>query len=238
MEKEKNTKKFNRTVIAIVVVLIIVIGILVRVFGNSSAQKSILTAEVDRLVKTQDLSKNTIDVNDIKTKGDYAKVEKAIKTYLNDYAVEVQNLIAISQDDKISKLLSIDNYKEDGPDFEESIPYIEETLKKLEESSEKTIKLMDKDEMFNYIKSYNLSSKYEELYKSLMLDEETEKDLKTAQETLQKSIDQLKNNLEVAKETLTFLKENQSSWEISGSKVMFNNASLLSQYNQLVKKLK
>lgn len=235
--KEEN-KKNNKKVIAIAVVvaLLVVIGVGVKVYDTT--QKGILVQEVNKLVKSGDLTADTIDVNDIKSSGEYAEVEKAIKTYLNDYAVEVQKLISISEDDRITNLLSITNYKEDGPEFTETLAYIEETTKQLDEASEKAIKLMGKDEMFKYIENYDLSDKYKELYKTLMLDEETESDLKEAQTELQDSVDKLKNNFQVATEILNFLKENKSDWQIQNNLVMFNNQTLLKQYNAYTSKLK
>lgn len=235
--KEEN-KKNQKKIIAIVAVVALLVIIVAGVRGYDVSQKRILAQEVDKLVKNRDLSTDTIDVDDIKSSGEYAKVEKAIKTYLNDYAIEVQKLISISKEDKITNLLSIQNYKEDGPEFTETLAYIEETTKKLDEASEKAIKLMEKDEMFNYIENYDLSNKYKELYKTLMLDEETEKDLKEAQTELQNSVDKLKNNLQVATEILNFLKENKSSWQIQNNLVMFNNQTLLKQYNEYTRKLK
>lgn len=235
--KEEN-KQNQKKIIAIVVVVVLLVVIGVGIVGYDVSQKTIVAQEVDRLVKNSDLTTETIDVNDIKSSGEYAKVEKAIKTYLNDYAVEVQKLIAISKDEKMTKLLSIDNYKEDGPEFKETLAYIEETTKQLDEASEKAIKLMEKDEMFNYIENYDLSNKYKELYKTLMLDEETEKDLKKAQTELQDSVDKLKNNLQTATEILNLLKDNKSSWQIQNNLVMFNNQTLLKQYNEYTRKLK
>lgn len=235
---KEESKKNQKKIIAIVAVVAFLVIIVAGVRGYDVNQTRILAQEVDKLVKNRDLSTDTIDVDDIKSSGEYAKVEKAIKTYLNDYAVEVQKLISISKEDKITNLLSIQNYKEDGPEFTETLAYIEETTKKLDESSEKAIKLMEKDEMFNYIENYDLSNKYKELYKTLMLDEETEKDLKEAQTELQNSVDKLKNNLQVATEILNFLKENKSSWQIQNNLVMFNNQTLLKQYNEYTRKLK
>ena len=237
-EENKNNKKVNIKIIAAVVVLVVIVAIIGGVVGRDAKQKAILVQEVNKLVKNTDLSSQTIDVNDIKASGKYAEVEKAIKTYLNDYAVEVQKLVSICSDKKITNLLSISNYKSDGPEFTETLAYIDEVTKQLNESSERAIKLMEKEEMFKYIDNYDVSDKYKELYKTLMLDEKTEKDLKEAQTQLQDTIDTLKNNLEVAKETLNFLKENKDAWEIKNSLVMFNDSSLLSQYNTLTRKLK
>lgn len=239
MEKEnsKEKKKCNKKYIAIILIVAIAIIALIVITGYNFMQEMILTNEVNELVENKDLTVDNIDVNDIKTTGEYAKVEKAIKTYLNDFAVEIQKIITITGNEKIANLLTVENYKQDGPEFNETLSYIDETIKQLNEVSEKTLKLMEKDEMFKYIDNYGVEDKYKELYKTLMLNEETEKDLKEAQTELQDSINMLKNNLQVANDILDFLKQNKNKWTIDNDIVMFNSQKLLDQYNELVSKL-
>lgn len=237
-ENQKTNKKSVGIVIGIVVLVLIICAVGGGVFGYNLVQKGILVNEVNELVTKKNLSKDTINVDDIKTSGNYAQVEKAIKTYLNDYAVEIQKMIKIASDERMSKLLSTENYKNDGPEFTETLTYIDETTTSLKETSERAIKLMEKEEMTKYIETYNLSAKYNELFQTLMLDSETEKELQTAKTELQESLEALNKNLEVAKETINFLKDHKNDWHISGSMVMFNNQSLVNEYNTLIKKLK
>lgn len=237
-ENQKSNKKSVGVIVAIIILVLVIFATVGGVFGYNLVQKGLLVNEVNELVSKKDLSKDTINVDDIKTSGNYAQVEKAIKTYLNDYAVEIQKMIKIASDERMSKLLSTENYKSDGPEFTETLTFIDETVKNLNETSEKAIKLMEKEEMIKYIESYNLSSKYNELFKTLMLDSETEKELQSAKTELQESLESLNKNLEVAKETINFLKEHKNEWRISGSMVMFNNQSLVNEYNTLIKKLK
>lgn len=239
MEKEnsKEKKKCNKKYIAIILIVVIAVIALIGITGYNFMQEMILTNEVNELVENKDLTVDNIDINDIKTTGEYAKVEKAIKTYLNDFAVEIQKIITITGNEKIANLLTVENYKQDGPEFNETLSYIDETIKQLNEVSEKTLKLMEKDEMFKYIDNYGVEDKYKELYKTLMLNEETEKDLQEAQTELQDSINMLKNNLQVANDILDFLKQNKNKWTIDNDIVMFNSQKLLDQYNELVSKL-
>lgn len=238
MENEKANKKSMGVVIAIIVLVLAICAVVGGVFGYNLIQKGLLVNEVNELVSKKNLSKDTIDVEDIKTSGNYAKVEKAIKTYLNDYGTEIQKMIKIASDERMSKLLSTENYKNDGPEFTETLAFIDETTTSLNETSEKAMKLMEKEEMTKYIESYNLGAKYNELFQTLMLDADTEKELQTAKTELQESLDSLNKNLEIAKETINFLKEHKNDWHISGSMVMFNNQSLVNEYNTLIKKLK
>lgn len=240
MEKEskKEKKKFSKKYIAIILIIVIAIIALLGITSYNFMQEMILTNEVNELVENKDLTVDSIDVKDIKTTGEYAKVEEAIKTYLNDYAIETQKIIKIIGDEKISNLLTVENYEQDGPEFTETISYIDETAKQLNEASEKILKLMEKDEMFKYIENYEVDDKYKELYRTLMLNEETEKDLQEAQTELQNSINLLKNNLQIANNILDFLKQNKGNWDIENDMVMFNSQKLVDQYNELISKLK
>lgn len=237
-EKKKTNKKLIVTVVTIIIILIIIGATIGGICGYNLMQKALLTSEINNITTNIDLTKDTIDTEQIITSGDYAKVEKAVKTYLNECGTEMQKMITIIQDERLTKLLSTENYEEDGPEFNETLTYIEETSKQLNESLEKVVKLMDKDEMLNYIESYELKNKYKELYKELMLDDETEKDLKENKEELQNSITELLDNLNVSKEIINFLKQNKAKWYISNNMVMFSSTKLVDEYNELVDKLK
>lgn len=236
-EKKKTSKKFIVTLTIIILILVVVGAIIGGIFGYHTMQRALLVNEVNEITTNIDLTVDTINTENTITSGDYAKVEKAIKTYLNECGTEMQKMISIMKDERITKILSIENYREDGPEFSETLSYVEETSTQLSESLKKVVKLMDKEEMFNYIENYELDEKYKELYKELMLDEETENDLKESQEDLQNSITKLLDNLEVSKEILNFLKQNKSKWYISNDMVMFSSQKLVDQYNELVSKL-
>ena len=92
-----------------------------------------------------DLSKDRYN-RKMKTRGNYALVEKTVKSYLDDTAVLLQETITMTKDEKLSKILSYENYEKDGPLFEESLSYVEKQkdaftknmdslLERLEESS-------------------------------------------------------------------------------------------------------
>ena len=70
-----------------------------------------LKKEVANLSKL-DVTKDRYN-SKIKTRGKYAIVEKAIKTYLDDYAVSLQESLQIVQDPQLTSILSYDNYQKD-----------------------------------------------------------------------------------------------------------------------------
>ena len=61
----------------------------------------------------------------IQSRGSYAMVEETIKNYLDDYAVLLQDTLSVMDDEFLTKILSYDNYCNDGPDFNESFVYLD-----------------------------------------------------------------------------------------------------------------
>ena len=166
----------------------------------------------------------------IVTTGDYAKVEKAFKTYLSDNfdnSIEITNLI---NDDRITTLLTFDNYKTDGKEFNESKIFIKETKEKLEECKNKYSEFMTKDKAMSYIDDKGLDSYYIDLYeKDVVGDMDSIKDT-----TVEDSIDEIISLLNISEEILNLLSNNQDTWNLVGDNILFSNDSIRGQYDNLV----
>lgn len=78
----------------------------------------------------------------------------------------------------------------------------------------------------------------EELYLSLMFDEETKKDLQEVKTQMETQIQNLQDKLTTVQEIIDFLKQNKGKWEIQNNTILFQNYTLLNQYNSLGVKLK
>ena len=77
------------------------------IFIGNSTINNIFNNEVNALVEL-DFNTNSFD-SDIKSYGDYAVVEEAIKSYLNGYAKEVQILNDYCFDSKLNNLILEEN---------------------------------------------------------------------------------------------------------------------------------
>lgn len=75
---------------------------------------------IDDLVKNTE-SFNTTEfnkrINRTVTRGDYAKVEKAVKNYLKDSVANLREITETLKDDRIVNLLTVENYSNDGPEL-------------------------------------------------------------------------------------------------------------------------
>ena len=132
----------KKIIIAVVVIVALIIGVLGYMVISDMGQEDKLKTELSEI---NDLANaETIDMDEINkrldrtvTTGDYAKVEEAFKSYLRDSfnnSIEIADLI---NDERITTLLTAENYKTDGKDFTESKNYILTTKQKLEECKEK-----------------------------------------------------------------------------------------------------
>lgn len=166
------------------------------------------------------------------TSGSYLVVEKSLKTYMKDVVNNLINIASILNSDKIAKIVTIDNYKSDGPYFVKSRLYINETRKKLKEYKNKFSDYTKDEVILSYLNQKKVDSYYVDLYKELALTEEniTANDIKNIEE----SIDEVIKILDFEEEILDFLTKNKDDWEIKNNKIYFKTDELIKQYTDLL----
>ena len=140
-----NQKKFFLVFIFIVLDIFLLVGFLVI---RDKTFEYTLKKEISSLSEL-DITKDRYNTK-IKTRGNYAVIEKAIKEYLDDYAVNLQNVLSILNDTKFKELLLVDNYGDDL-DFKGQFMYIEDTKKNFNERIDTLIEECDEDNIKKYI---------------------------------------------------------------------------------------
>ena len=225
----------KKIIIAVVVIVVLIIGVLGYMVISDMGQEDKLKTELSEI---SDLSNaENIDMDEINkrldrtvTTGDYAKVEDAFKSYLRDNfdnSIEIANLI---NDERITTLLTAENYKTDGKDFTESKNYILTTKQKLEECKEKYSKYMTKEKAMSYIEDKGLDSYYVDLY-----EQEYVGDMESAKDTtVEDSIDEIISLLDTSEKVLNLLSNNQDTWNVEGDNIVFSNDSIRNQYDELI----
>ena len=226
-------KKVLIAVLIIIVIALAVIGYFV--FSDMMQEDKLKTelSEIYQLTNAETIDMDAINerLNRTITKGDYAVVEEAFKSYLKDNfdnSIEIANIL---NDEKITSLLTVENYKEDGKDFTESKNYITTTKATLENCKEKYTEFLTEEKAMSYINDKGLDSYYTDLYK-----EEFVGDMETSESDgiVESSIDEVISILNTSEEILNLLSENQDSWEIDGEIIVFSSESLSDEYNELV----
>ena len=117
--------------VSIGIVVVVIIGVSVFFLLNDKGE-SRLRQEAEKIAK-MDLLSEDVDMN-IKTKDEYGVIEQSIKEYINDYSKNLKEMQNLLNEEKMQKILSIENYKNDGPEFSDSTNYIKEAKTKFDES--------------------------------------------------------------------------------------------------------
>ena len=213
--------------------IFLIIGFLII---NDAVNESNLKSEIRRL-DSLEISEDRFNVT-IKSRGDYEFVESAIKTYYDEYAMNLQAVLNILESDEFKRLLLIDNLKKITSNYDDSFKYIKITRREFNKKIEILILMSDINEIKNNIFSYIDDEYYVDLYNDLMFNSRICTDIINNKDDLIKLKEQINNNLNLSEEILTFLIENKSKWKIEEEEIKFDNKILLDKYNILISKLK
>lgn len=237
MKKSKNNAKKIKKVIEILAAIALVCVIfLFCVFSYDLYQKKVLTKEANQL-SSFDFMEEEMDMN-IKTKGSYGKVEKAMKQYVKDFYDKTKTITNLLEDGKFQSVLSIQNYQEDGKEFLQTKTYLEEVKKTVTDNFQDLLTLTEEKEILSYIKKENISSYYQNLYQDLMLNESIYQELEDVKKETQTQQQKVLEFIEIYQKVIQLLSENKDEWSIENDQIIFNRQELLNTYNTLVSQMK
>ena len=101
-----NRKKFFLTFVFIMIDAILLVSFfLIR----DAAMLNQLKKEAEKMSE-KNLTTDRYNTK-VRTRGEYGKVEKAMKSYLDDYSLLLQETLQIVKDSELTSILSYDNYK-------------------------------------------------------------------------------------------------------------------------------
>lgn len=225
-------------IVLLIIIVIALIGVGYFVFSDMQQEDKLKTelSELNQLVNAENIDMEAVSekLDRRITTGDYEKVEDAYKSYLKDNFNNSIQIANILNDEKITTLLTVENYKEDGKDFTESKEYITNTKTTLEDCKNKYTDFLTEDKAMSYINDKGLDSYYTDLYKDEFIGDMSSA---TQDTTVQDSIDEVIGILNTSEEVLNLLSENQDSWEIDGENISFDSDSLSNQYDELINSL-
>ncbi len=227
----------------------IIIGVIVLIiaiaggyfFINDQTQKAKIMEEfsqIEELTKSGDFNMDALNekTSTIVATGKYGTVEKAAKNYASDLFNTAYEIRTVLEDEKLAKLLTANNYKEDGPEFTETKKYLSETKQKLEDGKTQMLSYLEEGKINSYIEAETKDSYSIELYRQL-LREDIEISDKEKNE-LEQSIEKVQSMLKIEEEVIDFLIENKDQWRIQGDQILFNSNSLVVKYNGFLTKLR
>lgn len=225
-------KKFFIIFCFILIDVFLVVGFLVI---RDSISFNELKREVIALSKL-DITKDRYN-RKIKSHGDYATVEKAIKEYMDGYAVDIQYLSKMMNDERLSTILSYSNYEKDGPEFKESLDYLEKSKKEYNEKIDKLIANLDEENIDNYIYTRINDEYYVSLYHELIFETPMIDNLKNTKTLLEESREKMNLIYDTCIETLNYLCLYNDKWKLEDGEIKFQTEDMYNYYMSLISKV-
>ena len=218
----------------IIIDLLLVSGILLL---RDVTLKNILSNEVNAL---GDLNFFKDDYSySIKSRGNYAVIEEAIKDYLSNYATLVQKVANASNGVELSGLLLTSSIESDGPLFEQTLKYLDEYQVEFNQDMDEVFYYLDDNlSIDNYITQYADNQEVIELYQELITKNHFSEKLENSKQQL--VIERIDTNsyIDSVRAVIMFLKDNSNNYTISNGQVTFNDSNLLNEYVKLKDKTK
>ena len=227
-------KKWIFLIVGIIVLVLAIVGVLAYSAVTDLKKENELKAEMNEIstiIASNNYTAESIykRLDERVSDGEYGEVEDAAKSYLKEVIQLNLELIEMVNDGKMTKILSVENYKEDGKEFTNTKNYIKEAIEKLENLKKNYSDYMQEEKVMSYINKKNLDDYYVELYKTIMGESQYEE--------IETSINELISLLNKSNDIIDFLRENKDSWEIENGTILFETDELVSEYNTLVDSL-
>lgn len=223
----------KKLLMIITLILLLIGGVFGYLVYNDLEEEKVLKQEIEK-IESSDFLKDEIDMN-IKTTGDYQKLEENVKKYVKNYSEEANNLKLKLEDKKYTEVLLITNLQKDMPEFKNSEILINE-INILNEEVTNFIKKSEKEEIMKFIEDENLKNYYMDMYKSIMLDGVIKTKMESISNELKITSDKLKLYAQTYTNVINFLKINKGKWEIINNELYFKDQALLDEYNKITLK--
>lgn len=196
---------------------------------------NLLKKEITSLSKL-DISVDKIN-KDSKTYFKYRIVENTIKDFLNDYSYKINEVYEFVDDDKLIKILSYDNYLNDGPEFNDSKHYLVDSKIKFNNIINELEKILEEDNIKKLIRNKITNEYYITLYDEMIFSDEFNEQFENNRIFLKELRDKYNNIYDTSLEVLNFLSLYKDSWKLENGEIKFINNDLLNYYNSLISKI-
>lgn len=230
--KRKRFAAWWKLFVLFVVIVVVIFGVFVV---RDLHTEKILVQKIQEFMD-KDLETDDFTIS-IKTSGDYATIEAEIKHYLKDLSDLVKKIGEIEEDDTFLNILTVENFKEYGPEFVDSFATIEDVRTNIKSSIDRFCELTTREYMDSLIERHHLDSYYVDLYEDLMYSESDLKEIGDMRSELITIGDKFQVFLDDCENILKFLKENGEQWVIENDSIIFKTDALLVEYRSLSQKL-
>ena len=197
---------------------------------------NVIEKETDKLAAL-DLATDRFNLK-VKTKGKYGDVEDNMKSYLDDIALSLQKTLLVVKNPELTKILSFENYKNDGPDFTKSLSFLEKSSNDFNTNIDSILKCLEDKSIKNYGKKNIDEDYYRKLFNQFMLRDDMKEKYNKTSLLLKESKSNVNHIFEISYQTLTFLVNHKDEWQLENNEIQFKTDELMNQYNSLIGSLK
>ena len=197
---------------------------------------NVIEKETDKLAAL-DLATDRFNLK-VKTKGKYGDVEDNMKSYLDDIALSLQKTLLVVKNPELTKILSFENYKNDGPDFTKSLSFLEKSSNDFNTDIDSILKRLEDKSIKNYGKKNIDEDYYRKLFNQFMLRDDMKEKYNKTSLLLKESKTNINHIFEISYQTLTFLVTHKEEWQLENNEIQFKTDELMNQYNSLIGSLK
>lgn len=236
--KKKEKKVLSKVLITVGLILafiacLILINIILDKREESRLRNEITS--INKILDANNLDEKALDkkLNETVTKNDYARIEKAYKSFLKDNLNTLDEIEDYFKGDgkKVYQILNIENIKADGKEFKNSYETLntnKETLTKLRDEYNS---YFEEKKLMSYLDTKDLKEYYVNYYRNQIV-----KGLKETKEEkeLIKEIDKTLDDIDKITKAVDFLKNNKSAWTIKKNEINWSNEDLMNQYVSIV----
>ncbi len=233
----KNKKNLKKIIIGIIIVIVVILGLIFFMAFKELQEEDVLKQEIVNY-SNKNLATDDYSIK-VKTTGDRAYVEEAVKKYYKNLSDNVKTINNYLTDENLTNILSLNSLKADSPTFVKSHTLISNTKNKVSEAFKNISNLCEEDTIKNLIDKDKLSDSeyYYDFYLDLMYTKKDLEELKKTKEEMEKISNNLDLFLDKVDEILTFLETNANYIEYTNTNIEFENNNLLDQYNKLINDL-
>lgn len=230
-------KIIKRTFITIGILFVAFIALCCVLIYQDLKQEEVLKQEIINY-SNKNLATDSFDIT-VKTTGDYAYVEEAIKKYYKNLSDNIKSVNASLNSDRINNLLLVENLTTDRPDYSLSHNTIKTARVNINEGINNIKELCEEETIKNLLDKNKLDDPkyYYDFYIQLMYTAQDKEDF----EEIKKSMDNLSQNLNAfldkCDEILNFLQEHDSNITYKDNVIYFSAEELMSEYKTHIAQL-
>lgn len=229
-------KKKIKKVLLVIGIIIVVFAVIIGYFVYKDLkQEEVLKQEVITL-SNKDLLNDNYDI-EIKTTGEYAYVENAVKKFYKELSDNVKKLNTSLDDEALLNILAPESLEKDRPNFINSHLIISKAKNESTEALNKIANLCSEEYIKNLLDKEKVSDYYLDFYQKIMYTENDLKELKETKEEMEEVSNNINLFLSKVEELLDLLEKYNASWVIEDKQIYFETTEQVNEYNNLYQEI-